>query len=131
MEPAVVDHLYLHVPFCAHRCGYCDFVTVTGNEHLQERYVDALIAELGSHSLAPRGLFRMDRGWLTSGAPAGGDSVAKRISVGHLGETRNRHPAPAQLEASGLQRWGGICDPRRFRTRQTPRGILNRPPEVG
>jgi oxygen-independent coproporphyrinogen-3 oxidase len=49
----VVDHLYLHVPFCAHRCGYCDFVTVTGNEHLQERYVDALITELGQHRLEP------------------------------------------------------------------------------
>jgi oxygen-independent coproporphyrinogen III oxidase len=47
----VVDHLYLHVPFCAHRCGYCDFVTVTGNEHLRERYVNALIAELGRHQL--------------------------------------------------------------------------------
>jgi oxygen-independent coproporphyrinogen-3 oxidase len=41
-----VEHLYLHVPFCAHRCGYCDFVTVTGNEPLHARYVDALIAEL-------------------------------------------------------------------------------------
>jgi oxygen-independent coproporphyrinogen III oxidase len=42
----VAEHLYVHVPFCAHRCGYCDFVTVTGNEALRARYVDALIVEL-------------------------------------------------------------------------------------
>ncbi len=53
-----VEHLYLHVPFCAHRCGYCDFVTVTGNEQLQERYVDALIAELRHHHVpAPETIF--------------------------------------------------------------------------
>jgi oxygen-independent coproporphyrinogen-3 oxidase len=42
------SHLYVHVPFCAHRCGYCDFVTVTGNEHLQARYVDALLTEIAT-----------------------------------------------------------------------------------
>jgi oxygen-independent coproporphyrinogen-3 oxidase len=36
----------VHVPFCAHRCGYCDFVTVTGHADLRERYVDAVLAEL-------------------------------------------------------------------------------------
>ncbi len=41
-----VRHLYVHVPFCAHRCGYCDFVTVVGREELHGRYVDALLAEL-------------------------------------------------------------------------------------
>jgi oxygen-independent coproporphyrinogen-3 oxidase len=41
-----VQHLYVHLPFCAHRCGYCDFVTVVGRRDLHARYVDALLAEL-------------------------------------------------------------------------------------
>ena len=39
-------HLYVHLPFCAHRCGYCDFVTATGREHQHGAYVDALLREL-------------------------------------------------------------------------------------
>jgi oxygen-independent coproporphyrinogen III oxidase len=39
-------HLYVHLPFCASRCGYCDFVTVVGHAGLHERYVDALLREL-------------------------------------------------------------------------------------
>jgi oxygen-independent coproporphyrinogen-3 oxidase len=41
-----VRHLYVHLPFCAHRCGYCDFVTATGRDHLHGAYVDALLREL-------------------------------------------------------------------------------------
>jgi oxygen-independent coproporphyrinogen-3 oxidase len=41
-----VRHLYVHLPFCAHRCGYCDFVTVTGRDDRHHAYVDALLAEL-------------------------------------------------------------------------------------
>jgi oxygen-independent coproporphyrinogen-3 oxidase len=41
-----VRHLYVHLPFCAHRCGYCDFVTVVGRTSLHEQYVDAVLAEL-------------------------------------------------------------------------------------
>ncbi len=41
-----VRHLYVHLPFCAHRCGYCDFVTVVGRQGSHEAYVDALLAEL-------------------------------------------------------------------------------------
>jgi oxygen-independent coproporphyrinogen-3 oxidase len=39
-------HLYVHLPFCAHRCGYCDFVTVTGHDGGHGGYVDALLGEL-------------------------------------------------------------------------------------
>ncbi len=39
-------HLYVHLPFCAHRCGYCDFVTVVGRGDQHAAYIDALLAEL-------------------------------------------------------------------------------------
>jgi oxygen-independent coproporphyrinogen III oxidase len=39
-------HLYIHLPFCAHRCGYCDFVTVVGRAAQHRSYVDALLREL-------------------------------------------------------------------------------------
>ena len=41
-----VRHLYVHLPFCSHHCGYCDFVTVVGRRGEHDRYVDALLAEL-------------------------------------------------------------------------------------
>jgi putative oxygen-independent coproporphyrinogen III oxidase len=39
-------HLYVHLPFCVHRCGYCDFVTVVGRRDDHEPYVEALLTEL-------------------------------------------------------------------------------------
>jgi oxygen-independent coproporphyrinogen-3 oxidase len=39
-------HLYVHLPFCSSRCGYCDFVTVVGRRGQHASYVDALLAEL-------------------------------------------------------------------------------------
>jgi oxygen-independent coproporphyrinogen-3 oxidase len=39
-------HLYVHLPFCASRCGYCDFVTAVGRQGDHAGYVDALLAEL-------------------------------------------------------------------------------------
>ncbi|HEY5099234.1 MAG TPA: radical SAM family heme chaperone HemW [Gaiellaceae bacterium] len=49
-----VRHLYVHLPFCAHRCGYCDFVTAVGRRDQHGAYVDALLRELAQerHVLA-------------------------------------------------------------------------------
>ncbi len=38
--------LYLHIPFCKHRCAYCDFNTYTSLLDLRETYADALVAEM-------------------------------------------------------------------------------------
>jgi oxygen-independent coproporphyrinogen III oxidase len=37
---------YIHVPFCAHRCGYCDFTLVAGKDHLIDAYLQALELQL-------------------------------------------------------------------------------------
>ncbi|MCO5203573.1 MAG: radical SAM family heme chaperone HemW [Anaerolineae bacterium] len=38
--------LYLHIPFCAHRCSYCDFNTYTSLDDLKEPYARALADEI-------------------------------------------------------------------------------------
>lgn len=46
---------YVHVPFCAHRCGYCNFTLVAGRDDLIDAYLRALAGELerigGPHEL--------------------------------------------------------------------------------
>ena len=39
--------LYFHIPFCAHRCAYCDFNTYARQENAIPAYVDALTREVG------------------------------------------------------------------------------------
>ncbi len=37
---------YVHIPFCAHKCGYCDFASLAGADHLADRYLVALEQEI-------------------------------------------------------------------------------------
>jgi oxygen-independent coproporphyrinogen-3 oxidase len=39
---------YVHIPFCAHRCGYCNFSLLANRSDLFERYLAALEIELSS-----------------------------------------------------------------------------------
>ena len=38
---------YVHVPFCKHRCGYCNFTLVANRNDLVQPYLEALAKELG------------------------------------------------------------------------------------
>lgn len=38
--------VYIHIPFCRHRCDYCAFATWTDRDHLMEAYVDAVVVDI-------------------------------------------------------------------------------------
>ncbi len=41
--------LYVHIPFCARKCPYCDFYSIT-DDSLQTPYVEALLREIQQHA---------------------------------------------------------------------------------
>jgi oxygen-independent coproporphyrinogen-3 oxidase len=54
-----VTSLYVHVPFCAHKCSYCAFYSEPSSGELINRYVNALITEfeLVTNDLKPQTVF--------------------------------------------------------------------------
>ena len=42
--------LYIHIPFCVKKCGYCDFTSYRGNEYQIDEYLDYLEKELNLYS---------------------------------------------------------------------------------
>ncbi len=62
--PQSIHSLYLHVPFCFHKCHYCDFYSLVepkDKPDRQDQFTDALIAELNhlanQHTLKPKTIF--------------------------------------------------------------------------
>ena len=45
MNPAI-RHVYIHFPYCLHRCGYCDFATTVARVVPRERYLQHILTEL-------------------------------------------------------------------------------------
>ncbi|MDQ1462845.1 MAG: hypothetical protein QOI08_4329 [Actinomycetota bacterium] len=44
--------VYVHIPFCASRCDYCDFATWTDRDQLIDTYVDACVADVAQRTSA-------------------------------------------------------------------------------
>ena len=59
MSDLPVTSLYVHVPFCAHKCEYCAFYSEASKGDVIERYVQALLREmeLVAPDLKPRTVF--------------------------------------------------------------------------
>lgn len=48
------EAVYIHIPFCAHHCGYCDFAVTAGQDHLIAIYLEALAEEFKATLITPR-----------------------------------------------------------------------------
>src|SRR5438045_7500605 len=77
-----VDHLYIHVPFCARRCSYCDFSIAVRSSTPVDEYVSALAGEFD----ALGGMFGesvLGTVYLGGGTPSrlGGQGVARVLDV--------------------------------------------------
>ena len=79
-DPVGVAHLYVHLPFCAARCGYCAFVVEVGRDDARDAYLDAVLAELAqqAHLLGP-----LDTVYLGGGTPSlmGPDRLARLLAA--------------------------------------------------
>jgi oxygen-independent coproporphyrinogen-3 oxidase len=86
-------HLYVHLPFCAHRCGYCDFVTAVGRQESHGGYVDALLSELQLERA--RLADGLDTVFLGGGTPTFTEAAALERLLGAL-----PHAAEVTVEAN-------------------------------
>ena len=79
--------VYVHIPFCAHRCDYCDFATWTDRDHLIEAYVDACVTDLRRRA-ATDGLTPADTVFFGGGTP----SMIPAASLGRILDAIPRAP---------------------------------------
>lgn len=93
--------IYLHIPFCKHRCAYCDFNTYAGQEALIPLYVTALIREIETISRDAPNPISVHTVFFGGGTPSllSGPHFASIMSALRAGFTFTAH-AEISMEAN-------------------------------
>lgn len=70
--------IYIHIPFCASKCSYCDFYSLAGCEHMMPDYQDALLAHIEESSAAIKN-YEVDSVYFGGGTPSfyGADKISE------------------------------------------------------
>ena len=101
--------VYVHIPFCARRCGYCAFATWTDRGHLQARYLAALRADIERAGLPPVTSVFVGGGTPTMVEPAGLMAVLAAIPTVQGAEvTIECNPDDVTVEMMRTYRAGGV-----------------------
>jgi oxygen-independent coproporphyrinogen III oxidase len=81
-DSALTHHLYLHVPFCARRCSYCDFAIAVRRDVPWQRYADAVHEECVVRDIGMR-CAPLDTLYLGGGTPSrlGPNGVAATLAA--------------------------------------------------
>ena len=93
--------LYLHIPFCQHRCAYCDFNTYAGLEAMIPEYIDALCVEVDYTSSYFENSLHVHTIYLGGGTPSLLPVRQVEQLLAHLEKRFDLHPdAEISLEAN-------------------------------
>lgn len=70
--------IYIHIPFCASKCSYCDFYSLAGCEHLMPEYHKALLAHLDESAKSIKN-YEVDSIYFGGGTPSfyGADRIVE------------------------------------------------------
>ena len=61
--------IYIHIPFCASKCEYCDFYSLAGHDSMMDEYQKALIAHLEEADVSMRA-YEIDTVYFGGGTPS-------------------------------------------------------------
>lgn len=78
--------IYMHIPFCVRKCGYCDFLSAPADRKTQEKYVLALEQELQGRAGEYRD-YQVSTVFIGGGTP----SILKPEQIGRLLDALRRY----------------------------------------
>jgi oxygen-independent coproporphyrinogen-3 oxidase len=91
--------LYVHVPFCPRKCGYCDFYSITPGGSLVADYVDAVVTEL--EAVLADGRLCVETIFVGGGTPSFLPESSLARLMGCLAQVyRTHHPSEFSVEAN-------------------------------
>lgn len=106
--------LYVHIPFCAARCPYCDFATAPARSALRSRYVDSLATEIRREA-ERLGRPRVDTLYFGGGTPSLLEPVEVASLASALRDSFDLRPMestveanPATLDRARLEAWAAL-----------------------